>query len=96
MTEPTVDEIHRAAEAQARHREACFAPGDNGEALANLVRELQSQQEAALLYIAAVVQKAGGEMHLTADDMKAAHRLMLERADTQDGDLLLKVTEVDL
>lgn len=60
-----------------------------------LRKELQDQQEGALLYLAAVVNAAAGvgnEMRLSNGDMMDATNLVLERGDLPDGGLALKVT----
>lgn len=58
-------------------------------------REDAAQQAAALYYIAAVANKCGtdGVLHLTAEDMKAAESLILERADDPDGGVMIRVSQ---
>lgn len=68
---------------------------DKAEAEVKAIAEQQlAEQAGALLYIAAMVGRFGGEtgiVHLTKADMEAALSLELSRHDANDGSLVLKV-----
>jgi len=62
--------------------------------LAELRSEMRMQQQGALLYIAAIVERAVGvgvQMTLSEGDMIRAYDLELERADPPHGGLVLRV-----
>ena len=52
--------------------------------------EFVSMQEGALLWIACLVHKRGGEVCLTDDELKAALSLTLERGEAEDGSVWLR------
>ena len=59
-----------------------------------LKEELQRQQQGALLYIAAIVERAVGagvNMTFSDEDMQRAMDLELQRADPPEGGLILRV-----
>ena len=59
-----------------------------------LRQDYDAQQRGALLYIAAIVKKAVGvgvEMRLSAEDMIKANDLILERAESSNGGLALRL-----
>lgn len=68
---------------------------DKAEAFAKRVaHEAETEQHGALLFIAAMVRRFGGEtgiVQLSDADMQAALELELSRHDTEDGGLILKV-----
>lgn len=59
-----------------------------------LRQEMTLEQSGMLWYLAAVAHKCGtnGVLTISAADMEAASNMVLERADTEDGGVLIRVT----
>ena len=94
MTDDTNDIRSELEQTKAALADA-IAERDTAErALAQALAESEQQQQGALLYLAAVVGRAvahGTTLTMSRADMEEAMSLVLERGDTPDGGLALRV-----
>lgn len=90
-TSPAASDLEKAMAALA---EAIAERDAAKSALAQAKAENEQQQQGALLFLAAVVGRAvahGTTMTMSRGDMEEAMSLVLERGDTTDGGMALRV-----